>query len=79
MLEPFVTLDRITDGANGDGWDFSTEQISCYNYVSVVGGGHIVSLVIAFMQIALPLMLVHSEWHDITTNVGEALFVKSNP
>ena len=66
IFEPFEAIDLITGGeGEKGGWDFSSEEISAYTYVSVVGGGHIVSLIIAFVQIALPLVLLYATWNNL--------------
>ena len=71
ILEPFVAIDLITGGEKDNGWDFEgeSEAVSAYTYVSVVGGGHLVALIVAFVQIALPLVLLAATWQNVDNEV----------
>ena len=64
VLEPFAALDMITGGEEDDGWDFDEEPLSCYTYVSVVGGGYLVAMITAFVQITLPITLFYGVIHQ---------------
>ena len=45
--------------------DFNADSVSCYTYVSVVGSGHVLSLVAAFVQILLPVVLVSATLQSV--------------
>ena len=64
VLEPFAALDMITGGEEDDGWDFDEEPLSYYTYVSVVGGGYLVAMITAFVQITLPITLFYGVIHQ---------------
>ena len=64
VLEPFAALDMITGGEADEGWDFDEEPLSCYTYVSVVGGGYLVATITAFVQITLPITLFYGVIHQ---------------
>ena len=64
VLEPFAALDMITGGEADEGWDFDEEPLSCYTYVSVVGGGYLVAMITAFVQITLPITLFYGVIHQ---------------
>jgi hypothetical protein len=70
VLEPFAALELITGGEDDDGWDFDEEPLSCYNYVSVIGSGCLIANVIAFVQIALPSVLLWATWSDVRESEG---------
>lgn len=70
ILEPFTELDLITGGQDDDGWDFTEDEFSCYTYVSVLGMGHAVAFMSAFVQAVLPCVLLWATLSDVEDSVG---------
>ena len=69
LLEPFAMMDQITGGADGEGWEFDGDDgVSCFTYLSVLGGGWVVCGGMFFIQVAIPSIL----WKHSTDQYSDA-------
>lgn len=58
LLSPFLLMDEIVE--NEEDWDLHDSDISVYTYLSVIGSGWIIVLIVMFVQLIVPIILLYA-------------------